>query len=410
MPYTHAPGLTGVADPAAPPAAASAPPRVPVERRVAPVPLASFARTLWRVARARTSAGNAVALLRDGPATYDAMRALVAGARETVDLESYILRDDEVGEEIATVLREAVGRGVRVRLLTDWIGARGISRRWVDGLRRDGIQVAMFNPPAFRSRWFGLLPRDHRKLLVVDGAAGVIGGVGIGREWKPGPGATAGTQWRDTAVRISGPAGDDMGRAFEAMWQRAHRRRWRRPPRVQQPAPEHVEPPAPAARVAIVEGDPLRFRVARAFQLHALTARRSIWIADAYFMPNFGELETLVGAARDGVDVRVLVPSIQWWSEMLGITRRYYHRLLAAGVRVFEWSGAMMHAKTTVIDGHLMRVGSTDFNPLGMGINFELDAVIEDAALGAEAEAMFVADIEQSQEITSVPGWIRRRE
>jgi phosphatidylserine/phosphatidylglycerophosphate/cardiolipin synthase-like enzyme len=194
-----------------------------------------------------------------------------------------------------------------------------------------------------------------------------------------------------------------MARAFAAMWERAHHRRWRRPPRVHPPAPDHVEHPAPAARVAIVEGSPLRFRVARAFQLHALTARRTIWIADAYFMPNYGELETLIGAARDGVDVRLLVPSNSDHSWMLRVTRRYYRRLLHAGVRVFEWKGAMMHAKTTVIDGHLTRVGSTDFNPLGMGINYELDAVIEDPTLGAHAEAMFLEDVERSREM------VRRR-
>jgi len=354
------------------------------------------------VARARTSAGNAVHLLRDGPATYDAMRALVAEVRETVDLESYILRSDAVGDEIAAALREAVARGVRVRLLTDWIGARGISRRWLEALRRDGVQVAMFNPPAFRSRWFGLLPRDHRKLLVVDGAAGVTGGIGIGNEWRTGVLKRRGAPWRDTAVLIEGPAAYDMSEAFEVMWRRttSTERRSRQRHLVRRAHGAELDPSTHAgALVGIVEGEPGRRRVARALQIQAVSAQRSIWIASAYFAPSGAEVEALTGAARDGVDVRVLVPGRydHPWIRML--TRNYYRRLLTNGVRLWEWQGEMMHAKTSVVDGRWVRVGSTDFNPLGIAINFELDAVIEDLALGAEAEAMFLRDLEESREV-----------
>jgi cardiolipin synthase len=133
--------------------------------------------------------------------------------------------------------------------------------------------------------------------------------------------------------------------------------------------------------------------------MQAISAERSIWIASAYFVPAPSEVEALTGAARDGVDVRVLVPSRNdhFWVSML--TRRYYRRLLANGVRIWEWKGEMMHAKTSVIDGRWVRVGSTDFNPLGVSINYELDAVVEDSALGSEAESMFLADLEMSQEV-----------
>ena len=122
--------------------------------------------------------------------------------------------------------------------------------------------------------------------------------------------------------------------------------------------------------------------------------RRSIWIANAYFVPNWSEVEALLGAARDGVDVRILVPQRNDHPWVTLLTRRYYRRLLTTACASGNTSGEMMHAKTSVVDGRWVRVGSTDFNPLGMAINYELDAVIEDPALGAQAEAMFLADLE----------------
>jgi cardiolipin synthase A/B len=362
----------------------------------------AFARGLWRIAAADVSSGNAVALLTDGPATYEAMLAAIAASRETVALESYILRSDETGQRFAAALVDAVGRGVSVRLLTDWIGMRGIRSSFVADLRGAGVELRVFNAPGLRA-WFGLVPRDHRKLLVVDGTIGITGGVGIGDEWMGETRRHRG-HWRDTAVRIEGPAARDMQSAFDTMWQRAqqrerrgsHRRLTRRIARGAHLDPATAEP----ALVGIVEGEPLRLRIARALQIQAISAERSIWIANAYFVPSWSEIEALLGAARDGVDVRILVPQRNDHPWVTLLTRRYYRRLLTNGVRIWEYQGAMMHAKTSVVDGRWVRVGSTDFNPLGVAINYELDAVIEDATLGAQAEAMFLADLEKSKEIT----------
>jgi cardiolipin synthase A/B len=369
---------------------------------VAAVPGPSFARGLWRIAAADVSSGNKVTLLRDGPATFGAMIDLIDGARTSVALESYIFRSDEVGERMADSLLRAVRRGLSVRLLLDWIGARGTSRKFIKRLEEAGVEVAVFNPPGFRA-WFGLVPRDHRKLLVVDGVIGITGGVGVGREWTTGVQKTHRSRWRDTAVLIDGPAADDMRQAFDHMWRRTkgHERRGshrflRRPARGAHLDPSTDQP----ALVGIVEGEPLRLRVSRALQIQAISARRSIWIATAYFTPSPSEVEALNGAARDGVDVRILVPSRNDHPWVSFLARRYYRRLLTNGVRIWEWQGEMMHAKTSVIDGRWVRVGSTDFNPLGVAINYELDAVIEDGKLGQEAEAMFLADLEGSREVT----------
>ena len=131
--------------------------------------------------------------------------------------------------------------------------------------------------------------------------------------------------------------------------------------------------------------------------------RRSIWLASAYFLPSFAEVDALAGAARDGVDVRLLVPSRNDHPWVHRATRRYYRRLLANGVRIWEWRGEMMHAKTSVVDGTWTRVGSTDFNPLGVAINYELDAYINDLAVAQEAEELFLLDLEQSREVKAPP-------
>ena len=365
-------------------------------------PAPSFALGLWRIAAADVSSGNHVTLLRDGPATFDSMVELIESAQHSVSLESYIFRSDEVGERVAAALARAAARGARVRVLVDWIGIRGTSRAFLQRMRASNIELAIFNPPGFR-RWLGFVPRDHRKLLVVDDRAGITGGINIGHEWTRGILRPRGRGWRDTAVRIDGPAARDMSQAFEHMWRRTsgHERRGSHRFLRRQAHGAHIDPAThQPSLVGIVEGEPLRLRVSRALQIQAISARSTIWIATAYFTPSPSEVEALNGAARDSVDVRILVPSRNDHPWVSMVARRYYRRLLTNGVRIWEWQGEMMHAKTTVIDGRWVRVGSTDFNPLGVAINYELDAVIEDKAIGEQAEQMFLADLEESREVT----------
>jgi cardiolipin synthase len=383
----------------------STPVRPSIERRVAGVlPHAtgpSFARGLWRIAAADVSSGNAVRLLRDGPATFAAMLQAIQEAESCIKFECYIFRSDEVGRQFADALAAAAARGVKVQLILDWIGVRGTSSGLIRAIGKSGVDVAIFNRPGLR-RWLGFVPRDHRKLLVVDSRLGITGGVGVGREWTTGVLKTHRARWRDTAVSVEGPAARDMEHAFDRMWHRARgterrgsHRFLRRKARGAHLDP-HVDQPS---LVGIIEGEPGRLRVARAFQLQAISAERSIWIATAYFAPSVAEVEALNGAARDGVDVRILVPSRNDHPWVSWLARRYYRRLLTNGVRIWEWQGEMMHAKTSVVDGRWIRVGSTDFNMLGVAINYELDAIIEDPVIGREAEQMFLADLENSREI-----------
>jgi len=374
-----------------------------------PVGAPLFSRGLWRIASANASSGNRVQLLHDGPETFDAMIALIEGAEESVSLESYIYRDDEVGVRFAVALKGAAVRGVTVRVIMDGIGGRGAGRRYRRDLRDAGVELRVFNRPGLRL-WLGLLPRDHRKLLVVDDAAGITGGVGVGHEWTTGVRKHRRSRWRDTALRVEGSAAVDMSEAFDRMWRRVTGERVKRA-RHLRPTHRgaHLDPSThEGALVGIIEGEPLRMRAARALQMQALSAERSIWLASAYFVPSWSELEALLGAARDGVDVRILVPGRNDHPWVTLLTRRYYRRLLTNGVRIWEWQGEMMHAKTSVIDGSWVRVGSTDINFLSTAMNYELDAVVQDHGLAYEAQMMFLDDLRQSEEITLRSKLVRR--
>lgn len=364
----------------------------------------TFTRGLWRIAGAQVTCGNAVTLL-DSDATIEAMLADIAAAQQRVVLEMYIFRGDALGRRMTDALVAAAQRGVQVQVLADWFGSRGSGTgAQFARLRTAGADVRQFSPPGFRP-WLGALPRDHRKVLVCDAHVGMTGGVNLGDEWTSRFGRRR-AAWRDTAIRFVGPAALDLQRAFEGMWgrtvgtgpSRAERRRQRRLVRPARNA--ELGPDAAPALVGIIEGEPGRFRISRALQYQSVAAERSIWIASAYFVPGGAELEALAGAARDGVDVRLLVPSSYDHPWIRRMTRRRYRRLLENGVRIWEWRGEMMHAKSSVTDGHVVCVGSTDFNPLGLAINYELDAIVLDTAVGAAAEAIFLADLASSTEIT----------
>jgi cardiolipin synthase len=371
----------------------------------------SLSRALWRVAAARVTGGNSVRLLVDGPETFGYMLELINNAETSVDLEQYYWHDDEVGCDFCEALEAAAKRGVRVRVLVDWFGSAFKAIKRLRGVTEAGGEVRIFNPPGFR-RWLGALPRDHRKLLVVDDKVGVTGGIGIAEQWgKWRPARRAVAPWRDTGVAIGGPAARDLERGFLVMWHLAAGRRLTREERRARMMSSGAKVDArhePPALVGIVEGLPGRTRVARALQLAAVSADKSIWLASAYFIPGYREVEALLGAARDGVDVRVLVPNQndQQWVTLL--SRRYYKVLLRGGVRIWEWDGVMMHAKMSVTDGRVTRIGSTDVNPMGVAINYELDAFIEDAALGAAAEAQYLRDLDRSTEVRLLNGRIRR--
>lgn len=344
-----------------------------------------------RAAGARLIEGNQVRLLRDAAENYPAWLAAIGAARRQIHFESYIIHEDAAGREFADALVAKAREGVAVRLLYDWMGSFGkASRRFWDSLRAGGVEVRCYNPPRLDSP-LGWLSRDHRKMLAVDGEVGFVTGLCIGSMWVGDP-ARGIEPWRDTGVEIRGCAVAALERAFASMWALAG-----------DPLPPdaRVGAPAPAGdvRLRIVASEPATAGMLRVDELVAALARRRLWLTDAYFAGTTSYVQALRAAAQAGVDVRLLVPNSTDIPLMRPLSRAGYRPLLEGGVRVFEWNGTMLHAKTAVADGRWARVGSTNLNVASWLGNCELDAVVEDASFGAEMERMYRADLASATEI-----------
>jgi len=352
-----------------------------------------IARALDRAAGAPLVAGNAVRLLRDADENYPAWLAAIRGAERYVYFESYIVYDDDVGAVFAEALCSKAREGVPVRVVYDWLGAVGkTSRRFWRRLREAGVEVRCYNPPRLSSP-LGWLHRDHRKLLSVDGRIAFITGLCVGRAWAGDP-ARGIPPWRDTGIEIRGPAVADAEAAFAEVWADTG------PPL---PAGERVprERMEPAGTVAlrVVASRLGSTGILRLGQLVAAGARTRLWITDAYFAGIPSYVQALRAAAHDGVDVRLLIPGATDIPLLRPLSQAGFRPLLEAGVRVFEWKGSMLHAKTAVADGRLARVGSSNLNISSWMANLELDAAVEDAGFAEEMEHAYLADLENATEI-----------
>jgi cardiolipin synthase len=345
-----------------------------------------------RAAGAPLVEGNRVRLLTDARENYPAWLEAIAAARRTIHFESYIIHQDEVGWQFAEALIARARAGVRVRLIYDWMGGFGkTSRRFWRALRAGGVEVRCYNPPRLESA-FGWISRDHRKMLAVDGEIGFVTGLCIGHMWvgRPEQGLEP---WRDTGIEVRGPAVAEMERAFAQIWAM-----------IGEPIADGevvADAPVPVGEtalrvVATLPGTATLFRVD---QLVATLARRRLWLTDAYFAGTTAYVQALRAAALDGVDVRLLVPSGTDIPVLRPLSRAGYRPLLTAGVRVFEWNGTMLHAKTAVADSIWARVGSTNLNVASWLGNCELDVVIEDEAFARVMEEAYLRDLENATEI-----------
>ncbi len=347
-------------------------------------------RALQRATGASRVDGNTLSVQFDGPYTFDAWIEAIDRAERFIHFENYILRDDRVGRVFRDALVRKAEEGVQVRVLYDWMGSWATGRRYWKPFREAGAEVRAFNPPSIRDP-FGVLQRDHRKMVCVDGSVAFIGGFCVGEEWA---GDGRNPPWRDTGVQIQGPAAAVCARAFERIWAQ-----------IGDPVsddtrndPGQVEPVG-STPVWIIEGEPWRSRVYRETQLITASAQKRIWITDAYFVAPFPVAEGLSAAARDGVDVRILVPAHNNWPWVGSLSRGGYRGLLEAGVRIFEWQGPMIHAKTMVADGIWSRIGSSNMNSASLLGNWEIDVGILDEAVAAQMEGLFLADLASSREI-----------
>lgn len=346
-----------------------------------------------RVAGAPLISGNHVRILRDASENYPAWLDAIRNARSWIHFESYIIHDDDVGHTFADALAERAGTGVKVRVLYDWLGAFGTtSRGFWRRLRGRGADVRCFNPPHVSSP-FAWASRDHRKSLSIDGEVAFVTGLCVGKRWE-GEQSRGREPWRDTGVLIRGPAVADVEQAFARIWGTAG---------PQLPAEElvHREDIRDAGEVSlrVLAGEPGSMQLYRLDQFIAAAARSRLWLTDAYFIGTTAYIQALRAAARDGVDVRLLVPGSSDLPVIRAISRAAYRPLLDAGVRVFEWRGPMLHAKTAVADGHWTRVGSTNLNPASWLGNWELDVAIDDESTAEAMERMYLEDLDNAVEI-----------
>jgi cardiolipin synthase len=348
-----------------------------------------------RVADSQRSDGNRVHLLCDGPETFPAWLDAIAGAARAVHLENYILQEDRVGQQFADALLAAAGRGAAVRVIYDWMGClpRTSSRFW-QRLTDGGVHVRRYNPPRLRNP-LGWISRDHRKVLCVDGRVAFTGGLCIGHDWMGDP-ARGIPPWRDTAIRIEGPAVAHIDAAFADSWASIGGG-----PGQGGPAMAVAGSPAAAGSVgvSVVAGRPHGGGLYRLEQLIAEVAERSLWLTDGYFVATTAYVRALADAARAGVDVRLLVPGSSNWPVVGALSKLAYRPLLEAGVRVFEWNGPMVHAKTAVADGCLTRIGSSNSNLASWISNRELDVTVVDDVLAGQMQAMYERDIASSTEV-----------
>jgi cardiolipin synthase len=346
-----------------------------------------------RSAGAPLIAGNHVRLLKDAGENYPVWLDAIAAARIRIHFENYIIADDEVGNSFADALIERARAGVVVRVIYDWLGVfRKASRGFWARLRAGGVEVRCYNPPRIESP-LGWISRDHRKLLVVDGEVGFISGLCVARMWTGDPARDI-PPWRDTGVEIRGPAILDMERAFARSWAL-----------LGEPVPEtEIQAAADRARagdisVRIVASEPATSGTFRLDQLVVAFARHRVWLTDAYYLGAPTYVQALVTSARDGVDVRMLFTRASDIPLLKVMSRVGYRALLEAGVRIFEWNGSLLHAKTAVVDSRWARVGSTNLNFASWSGNCELDAVIEDEGFAQQMEAMYLADLSNSTEV-----------
>ena len=349
----------------------------------------AFART----AGAPLVGGNAVRLLKDGNENYPAWLEAIRSAKHWIHLETYILHDDTIGRVFAEALCERARAGVKVRLLVDWLGSLlksgpGFWRTFA----KAGVDARSFGYPTIDSP-LGWVSRDHRKTLCVDGRIAFVSGLCVGDEWLADP-KTGREAQRDTGVMIEGPAVADCEAAFAEAWSTTGQRI----------ADDEIPQAANIAEcgdvaLRVVATMPATAGVFKLDQLVASVARETLWITDAYFVGVSAYIRALIAAAQDGVDVRMLVPGTVDVFGVGAMSRSGFRALLEGGVRIFEWNGPMVHAKTAVADGKWARVGSSNLNVTSWFGNWELDVAIEDEPFGAQMMEVFERDLENSTEV-----------
>jgi cardiolipin synthase len=348
--------------------------------------------------------GNKVTLLSDGPATYAAMFKAIQSAKNHINLESYIIEDDETGQKFADLLLQKQAEGVQVNLIYDSVGSIKTPVSFFQRLENGGIHVVEFNPvnPLNGRGMLELTHRDHRKILIIDGKTAIIGGINISKVYSSSPLKRKNTEkapifWRDTDIQIEGPAVRELQKLFLDTWMK--QKRAKPSERNYFPAPSPLE--AGTALVRIIGSMPGETnRIPFIMYVSAISfAEHSIHLTNSYFIPDDQIVKALTNAAERGVDVKIILPGVTDSQLSLHAQRYHYSRLLKSGVKIYEHSNSLLHAKTAVIDRVWSTVGSTNMDFLSLLHNNEVNAVVLNKGFAVEMERMFARDLSNSKEI-----------
>ncbi|HUX83535.1 MAG TPA: cardiolipin synthase [Halothiobacillus sp.] len=354
--------------------------------------------------------GNKVELLVDGPTTYNSMFAAIENAKNHINMETYIIEDDEIGRRFADLLISKQRSGVQVNLIYDSVGAISTPKEFFTPLKESGVNVLEFNPinPLLARKGWQVNRRDHRKLLIVDGQVAFVGGINISSVYSSGStGRTKSTKdnppWRDTHLRMAGPVVSEFQKLFMAAWSEQKG----------EPLASRNYFPEPGSKgnevVRAIGSSPEEpYSQIYATLLSAInSAETRISLTNAYFVPDPQLLAALKEAVQRGVDVRLLLPEKIDSMLVYYASRSYYDELLSAGVKIYERQDALLHAKTALIDGVWSTVGSTNLDWRSFINNQEINAVMLGQDFGAQMQALFEKDLASSKLVT-LEAWRNR--
>ena len=347
-------------------------------------------------------AGNTVEILRNGAQIFSEMLQAIEKATETIHLEMYIFRSDQTGWRFADALAKKATEGVVVKLIYDSLGSLTSSEEMFLTMEKAGVEIFEYHPIAPWNPGWRLRKRDHRKILVVDGRCGFVGGINIGDEYTASD--DGGEGWRDTHIKLGGPAVRELQQIFLATWAKNKKAK-------STPHPSYYPdlPPVGDLPVSLVASQGMKGKnqIKQAYLDAIRGAQERICITNSYFVPPPSVLREIKLAARRGVQIFILVPQKSDVPLIDYACRALYTKLLRWGVRIFEWERSILHAKTAVIDGHWSTVGSYNMDQLSFAYNLEVNVVVKGKGFGKEMEAMFREDLKQSREVLAQE-WTQR--
>lgn len=364
-------------------------------------------RALRKVTQSLPTRGNQVEVFHDGDQLFAAMLRDIRAAESTISLEMYMFLSDRVGWRFAQALADRSKRGVEVRVVYDALGSMGISSDMLKVMTDAGVAVLDYHPVAPWRRRFALFRRNHRKVLTVDGRIGYVGGVNLADAWAGR--RRGGANWRDTHMRVVGPAAGDLELLFIDTWFEETGEVLPLPPRSREMAePEDGTTDDPGQQVYVIGGvgGPKR-RIRRLYLIAMGHARRRIVIANSYFVPDRKFRKALAHARRRGLQVQLLLPLRSDVRVALLASQALYTTLLKSGIEIYLWRPTILHSKYAVIDDEWWTVGSSNLDHLSFHRNREANAVVLDGASGHDLSARFARDLRFAERI-HLAQWRRR--